>query len=188
MITYPISTGKDFNLVLSHHRSKPVEDIEDVDIDELREFYKDIDPRVQKVIKIIPDSKGWPLMVTGPLKSWSSPTKNVVLMGDAAHSMVNHTAQGAATSMEDGTFLGRAIGEVVKGVLSLQEAVGIYEKTRMPRAWVKQQNSFTLGAVYMFEHGPRQRTRDDSSAGSVETTEGQDAVERLTQGGNRRVE
>ena len=77
---------------------------------------------------------------------------------------------------------------MVKSLLSLQEAVGIYEKTRMPRAGVKQQSSFTLGAVYMFENGPRQRTRDDSSARSVETTEGQDAVERLTQGGNRRVE
>ena len=41
-------------------------------------------------------------MATGPLESWSSPVKNVVLMGDAARSMVNHMAQGAATSMEDG--------------------------------------------------------------------------------------
>ena len=87
VITYPISAGKNFNLVLSHHRSKPVEDIDDVDIDELWEFYEDIDPRAQKLIKLIPDSKRWPLVVTGPVESWSSPTKNVVLMRDAAHSM-----------------------------------------------------------------------------------------------------
>ena len=176
VITFPISTGKSFNLMLSHYRSKPVEDIDDVDIDELWEFYEDIDPRVQKLIKLILDSKRWPLVATGPVESWPSPTKNVVLMGDAAHSIVNHMAQGAAMSMEDGVFLGRVIGKVVKSWLILQEAVGIYEKTRMPRAWVKQQSSFTLGAVYMFEDGPRQRTRDDSSARIVETTEGQDGL------------
>ena len=66
-------------------------------------------------------------MVTGPLKSWSSPRKNVVLMGDAAHSMVNHMAQGAATSMEDGAFLGRCIAKVIEGKIRLNEAVRIYE-------------------------------------------------------------
>jgi salicylate hydroxylase len=54
-------------------------------------------------------------------------------MGDAAHSMVNHMAQGAATSMEDGAFLGRVISEVVRGVITMPEAISIYEKTRMPR-------------------------------------------------------
>lgn len=48
-------------------------------------------------------------MVTGPLESWSSNLKNVVLMGDAAHSMVSNMAQGAATSTEDGAFLTKCI-------------------------------------------------------------------------------
>jgi len=38
--------------------------------------------------------------------------EDVVLMGDAAHSMVNHMAQRAATSMEDGAFWGDVIKEV----------------------------------------------------------------------------
>jgi salicylate hydroxylase len=42
-------------------------------------------------------------------------------------------AQGAATSMEDGAFLGRVISEVVRGVITMPEAISIYEKTRMPR-------------------------------------------------------
>ena len=86
-------------------------------------------------------------MVTGPLESQSSPAKNVVLMGDAARSMANHMAQGAATSMEDGAFLGRVIFEGVRGVITMPEAVSIYEKTRMPRVWIKQQASFTGGEI-----------------------------------------
>ena len=87
VITYPISGGKDWNTVLSHFRDQPVTDVEeDVDMSEVREYFKDIDPRLKKIIDIIPSTKRWPLLITGPLESWSSPQKNVVLMGDAAHS------------------------------------------------------------------------------------------------------
>jgi salicylate hydroxylase len=75
---------------------------------------------------------------------------------DAAHSMVNHMAQGAATSMEDGAFLGRTIRAVVQGRISMKEAIGIYEKTRMPLAHVKQQVSFLNGAIWQLPEGPQQ--------------------------------
>jgi salicylate hydroxylase len=81
IISYPISAGKDFNMVLSHHRSTLVEDVEEVDINEFRETYKDYDPRIKKIVDMIPSVKRWPLLVTGPLNTWSSPEKNVVLMG-----------------------------------------------------------------------------------------------------------
>lgn len=81
IISYPISAGKDFNMVLSHHRSTLVEDVEEVDMDEFRETYKDYDPRIKKIVDMVPLVKRWPLLVTGPLKTWSSPQKNVVLMG-----------------------------------------------------------------------------------------------------------
>jgi salicylate hydroxylase len=146
-ISYPMTAGKDWNAVLSHHTrdNHIVEDVEDADMDELRESFESYDPIVKKIIALIPESKRWPLLMTGPLERWSNKAKNVVLMGDAAHSMVNHMAQGAATSMEDGVFLGKVIADVVRGILSLPEAVEIYEKTRMPRAWTKQQASFTSG-------------------------------------------
>jgi salicylate hydroxylase len=107
-------------------------------------------------------------MVTGPMKSWSSPRKNVVLMGDAAHSMVNHMAQGAATSMEDGAFLARCIGKVVQGKLRLDEAVQIYETERMPLAYAKQQVSFLNGAIWHLPDGPEQRARDAAMAPELE--------------------
>ncbi|KIV85821.1 hypothetical protein PV11_01477 [Exophiala sideris] len=132
-------------------------------MDELHSSYSHYDPLVQKIITLIPQSKRWPLMVTGPLETWSNAPENVVLMGDAAHSMVNHMAQGAATSMEDGAFLGKVIADVVRGILSLPEAIHIYEKTRMPRAWTKQQASFTAGQVYMTPQ-PDLNTRNTSSS------------------------
>lgn len=99
-------------------------------------------------------------MMTGPLKSWSSPHRNVVLMGDAAHSMSNHFAQGAATSIEDGAFLARCIAKVVDGTIRVDEAVRIYERERMPKAVAKQHVSFLNGTLWHLPDGPEQRARD----------------------------
>ncbi|TQS33972.1 hypothetical protein Golomagni_05665 [Golovinomyces magnicellulatus] len=161
IITYPISDGKMFNLVLSHHRPEKLRATEqDVPIEQLRREYEDFDPRIKRIVDMIPDTSRWPLMVTGPMKSWSSPRKNVVLMGDAAHSMVNHMAQGAATSMEDGAFLAKCLGAVVAGWIRVDEAIRIYEQERMPKAYAKQQVSFLNGVIWQLPDGPQHLARD----------------------------
>lgn len=161
IITYPICAGTMFNLVLSHHRPEKLRATQhDVPIHELHDEYKDFDPRIKRIVDMIDNTSRWPLMVTGPLKSWSSPRKNVVLTGDAAHSMVNHMAQGAATAMEDGAFLGKCIAKVVEGKLRLDEAVALYERERMPKAFAKQQVSFLNGAIWHLPDGPAQQARD----------------------------
>lgn len=81
VISYPISNGKDFNMVLSHHVDRLVDDVEEIDMDEFRNLYNDFDPRIKRIIDMVPIAKRWPLLVTGPLESWSSKQKNVVLMG-----------------------------------------------------------------------------------------------------------
>jgi salicylate hydroxylase len=81
VISYPISAGKDFNMVLSHHVDRLVDDVEEIDMDYFRDLYKDFDPRIKRIIDMVPTAKRWPLLVTGPLESWSSEKKNVVLMG-----------------------------------------------------------------------------------------------------------
>ena len=100
-ITYPISGGKDLNLVLSHHNPDYVEDVQEVNMDELRGFYKDYDPVIKKVIDLVPSSLRWPLLVTGPLESWSNASKNVVLMGRCS------SLDGQSHGSRRGNFYGR---------------------------------------------------------------------------------
>lgn len=162
VITYPISGGSVLNLVLSHFQPYPVMDVEDAPLSEVLETYKDFDPRLQRILGMIPGGlRRWPLLVTR-CPTWSSPQKNVVLMGDAAHSMVNHLAQGAATAMEDGAFLGVILREVARGTMTLKQAISKYEEERMPLADLKQQSSFLMGVVYHLEDGsPEQAARDE---------------------------
>lgn len=55
IITYPISAGKDFNLVLSHHRPEKLRTTENnVPIEEMQQEYKDFDPRIQRIVHMIP--------------------------------------------------------------------------------------------------------------------------------------
>ena len=54
IITYPISAGKMFNLVLSHHRPQKLRATEqNVPIEELHNEYRDFDPRIQRIVKMI---------------------------------------------------------------------------------------------------------------------------------------
>lgn len=161
VISYPISDAKDFNMVLSHFREPPVSAVQEVDIEEVRREYKNYDPRISRIVEMIkPPISRWPLLVTGPLDTWSNDKKNMVLMGDAAHSMTNHMAQGAATSMEDGAYLARCLQAVIKGQMSVADAVGLYEKGRMPKASYKQQVSYLNGWLWHLPNGPAQQARD----------------------------
>lgn len=168
VIAYPISGGRDFNMVLSHHRPHPVYNVENATLSEVRETYKHYDPRLCRVLEMMTDGvRRWPLLVTR-CPTWSSPQKNVVLMGDAAHSMVNHLAQGAATAMEDGAFLGVILREVARGRITLREAISKYEEERMPLADLKQQKSFVMGVVYHLDDGsPEQKARDEHMKGEL---------------------
>lgn len=160
IIAYPISNARDFNMVLTHRRDPFVDAVQEVDLKEVLDDYKDYDPRIRRIIEIVkPGIQRWPLLVTGPLDTWSSREKNVVLMGDSAHSMVNHMAQGAATSMEDGVYLARCLAAVMEGSVSIREAVTIYEKGRMPKATYKQEVSYLNGVIWHLD-GAAAEARD----------------------------
>lgn len=80
--------------------------------------------------------------------------------------LIHIQAQGAATSMEDGIFLGRIISEVIRGTISLDTAISLYEKKRIPRAWHKQQSAFVQGQLASLKDSEK-IARDDSSACEV---------------------
>jgi salicylate hydroxylase len=149
IMTYPLSGGKELNVVTSFCKDYLVTKMEEVDIDEFHAYYRDYSPAIQSIIKLVNYTQRWPLLTMPVLKSWSNEHKNVVLLGDSCHCMQNHMGQGAATAIEDGVFLGRVLSEVVHGVLTLSEAVSLYEQKRMPRVWTKQQVSFVSGELNM---------------------------------------
>jgi len=56
IITYPICAGTMFNLVLSHHRPEKLRATQnDIPLKELRDEYKDYDPRIKRIVDMIPE-------------------------------------------------------------------------------------------------------------------------------------
>ncbi|EHY60667.1 FAD-dependent monooxygenase OpS4 [Exophiala dermatitidis] len=166
ILLYPLSAGTELNVVTLFQMDHIVKVPEVMEIGEFRQLYKDWNPVARKILELVNYTQKWPLLVLPPMKTWSNEHKNVVLLGDAAHCMQNHMAQGAATAMEDGAFLGTVIGEVVRGTISLSEAIGLYEKKRIPRAWTKQQASFVSGTINMAV-GEEAERRNRASAPEV---------------------
>ena len=82
--------------------------------------------------------------------------------------MTNHMAQGAATAMEDGTFLAHCVRAYLSDRISLSAALDIYEAERMPKARAKQQVSFLNGAIWQLPVGPEQQARDEAMSGELE--------------------
>lgn len=70
IITYPISAGNMFNLVLSHHRPEKLRaTVPDVPIKELHDEYKDFDPRIKRIVDMIDNTVRYPIsLYKGHLK------------------------------------------------------------------------------------------------------------------------
>lgn len=90
VLLYPLSAGKELNVVTAFHQDHYVRSLEDANLEEFRAHYKDFPPFIQKILDLVKETKRWPLLVVPPTKRWSNEIRNVVLMGDAAHGMQNH--------------------------------------------------------------------------------------------------
>ena len=99
------------------------------DLGQLRAAYQDFHPRVRGVLDACPLVHKWALVEREPMPRWSG--DRVTLLGDACHPMTPYMAQGAATSIEDGAVLSRALAGV--GVSGINEALAVYENARKAR-------------------------------------------------------
>jgi salicylate hydroxylase len=72
-------------------------------VDELEAAYKDCVPAVQDALKNLGTSMRWPMYDRDPIENWVA--GRMVLMGDAAHPMLQYLAQGACQALEDAAVL-----------------------------------------------------------------------------------
>lgn len=90
ILLYPLSAGRELNVVTLFQMDRVVQTPEDMPIEEFRNLYKGWPPISRKILELVNYTQMWPLLVLPPMKSWSNERKNIVLLGDAAHCMQNH--------------------------------------------------------------------------------------------------
>ena len=104
IVHYPLSGWKVFNLVVTCHNDapepvagKPVSD------DEVMRGFAHLHARAKNIIRHGRDWKLWVLCDRDPAQGWVD--GRVVLLGDAAHPMLQYFAQGACMALEDAVCL-----------------------------------------------------------------------------------
>ena len=100
-MSYLISGGKSFNMVLSHpDNSDPDSWNQDRALRDMREHFRGWDPTLQSLISKITTTLKWPLLSGSVLDRWVHPKDNLLIMGDAAHAMLPYMSQGKPASHE----------------------------------------------------------------------------------------
>lgn len=104
LVQYPLRKGQLLNTV-AVFKSPSFERGEEQygGVDELQAAYKDCVPAVQEALKNLATGIRWPMYDRNPIENWVS--GRMVLMGDAAHPMLQYLAQGACQALEDAAVL-----------------------------------------------------------------------------------
>lgn len=105
LVHYPLSGWKVFNLVVTYHNNaaEPVAGLP-VSHEEVMRGFTHIHPKAQQIIEHGQNWKLWVLCDREPTLRWQD--GRVVLLGDAAHPMLQYFAQGACMAMEDAVCIG----------------------------------------------------------------------------------
>ncbi len=144
LVHYPLRRGEVYNLVVVFHSSRYEEGWDTYgDPEELHERFKGERPEVLEFLAMVNAWKMWVLCDREPIKGWSK--GRIVLLGDAAHPMLQYLAQGACMATEDAVVLANKL-DAAKGDYS--SAFDAYEKERYLRTARVQLMARFYGEVY----------------------------------------
>ncbi|MEY2776053.1 MAG: hypothetical protein RLY30_151 [Pseudomonadota bacterium] len=154
LVTYPIQSGQAIAIVaivphrehLSPGWGAPLAD------HLLLEALEPIAPQLRATLQAASPWLAWPLWAATPLTSpWAHATGRIALLGDAAHPMRPHLAQGAAMGLEDALVLANAWA--ARGAGQPSEALRSFAELRWRRNANTQIRALRVGKVFQLS-GP----------------------------------
>jgi salicylate hydroxylase len=156
IVHYPLSGWKVFNLVVTCHNDapepvagKPVSD------QEVMRSFSHVHERAQNIIRHGTNWRLWVLCDRDPTERWVD--GRVVLLGDAAHPMLQYFAQGACQAMEDAVCLSHMLAEHSEDHAAALDA---YRAQRFPRTARVQLLSRAIGEHIYHPSGEHARIRN----------------------------
>jgi 2-polyprenyl-6-methoxyphenol hydroxylase-like FAD-dependent oxidoreductase len=160
LVHYPLRRGELYNLVAVFHSDRYVEGWNaEADADVLWSHFKGQRPEVLRMLERIETWRMWVLCDREPVKDWAK--GRVVLLGDAAHPMLQYLAQGACMATEDAVCLAEKMAERRD---DLPAALQAYVQQRYLRTARVQIMARVYGDFY-HARGPAAELRDQMLAG-----------------------
>lgn len=111
VLSYPVASEELYNLVIGVPRPSegiPVGSWNHVaDVETMRGLVSNWCAEVRELASLVPQGEclAWTLGEVGPLTSYVSTSGRVTIVGDAAHALLPHAAQGAGMAIEDAASL-----------------------------------------------------------------------------------
>ncbi|WP_076864108.1 3-hydroxybenzoate 6-monooxygenase [Bradyrhizobium mercantei] len=155
IVHYPLSGWKVFNLVVTYHNNAP-EPVagKPVSEEEVMRGFTHVHERAQNIIRHGTNWKLWVLCDRDPDERWVD--GRVVLLGDAAHPMMQYFAQGACQAMEDAVCLSHMLANHDDQAAALEA----YSAQRFPRTARVQLMSRAIGEHVYHPAGEHARIRN----------------------------
>lgn len=127
-VCYPVRNNRYLNVVLTCEEPDPREKILlKGPLPILQEETKNWDQKFTSMLNHNTRWTRWPIYEVNPAKNWC--VDRLVLIGDSAHAMSPHAAQGAAMAVEDAFILSQCLAELE----DVDRALLKYTKLRKPR-------------------------------------------------------
>src|SRR5947209_16439065 len=156
VVHYPLSDWRVFNLVATFHSDAP-EPLAGmpVSLDTVLDGFRHTHEYVQNIIRHGSDWKMWVLCDRDPVDRWTD--GRVVLLGDAAHPMLQYFAQGACMALEDAVCLSHMLDADRDDPA---RALAQYRSQRFPRTARVQLQSRLIGEHIYHPAGEHARLRN----------------------------
>jgi salicylate hydroxylase len=155
--------GELFNMVLLVPDDMPAEGPSTLEgnIEEMRNLYKDWDPRIPKLLALCESVYKWRLCIRRGMDQWSHASGSFTLLGDAVHATLPYLASGAGMSLEDGAVLGECLSRITsKSAGQKRLALKVYEKCRKERTEMVVERGNFQQYLYHLHDGREQEERD----------------------------
>ncbi|OUS94387.1 FAD-dependent monooxygenase [Rhodococcus sp. NCIMB 12038] len=128
LMQYPVRRGELYNQVAVYESPRYAQGGDDWGSqDEFDEMFAPACEAVRDAVTQIDTSRAWPVFDRDPISTWSTP--HTVLIGDAAHAMLQYLGQGACQALEDALSLSRALAAFPGDA---PRAFKAYEELRVP--------------------------------------------------------
>lgn len=147
LIQYPVRRGEVYNQVAVFRSDRLVRGEAPFGTpDEFADRFSRTCAQVQGHAARISQDRNWPIFDREPLANWAN--GRAVLLGDAAHPMLQYLGQGACQALEDSLALAT---ELERHPAEVDKALVAYQERRVPRAGRCQRSARPWGEVWHTE-------------------------------------
>ncbi|WBB81908.1 FAD-dependent monooxygenase [Micromonospora sp. WMMD882] len=172
LVHYPISGGRELNLAVTRDDAATAA-VAGLPVDraDVLAAFAEVTGRPRALLELGERWRTWVLCDRDPVARWHD--GRVVLVGDAAHPMLQYAAQGACQALEDAVVL----GDLLDGCPAdrLAERFARFTGLRRERTARTQETARWLGEAIYHPAGPEAEARDATLAG-LSTEDLMDAV------------